>query len=174
MGHALHDLARHNAWATQQLLEYCRGLDEATMMKWTPGTYGSIISTLRHMIDSEMSYLFRLTGAWAERPWQADEEVGLDVLADRAEVLAATFERFLASDVDTEKLGEARSDKGEIFAVPAGIFITQIIHHANEHRAQIGSILGTLGFEPPDIDAWQYGLATGRSTVKYAPPNTIN
>lgn len=166
MGHGLHDLARHNVWATVQVLEFCQGLDEPTLHTTAPGTFGTIIETLRHMIDAEASYLFRLTGAWSAYPWRRDEAVGLDVLAERAAVLAITWEQFLAGDVDSERLGEARSDKNEVFAVRAGVFITQALHHANEHRAHICTILGALGYEPPDVSAWGYALASGRSTLK--------
>src|SRR5687768_545812 len=62
MGHGLHDLAGHNAWATAQVLAFCRGLDGPTLDATVPGTYGTIIETLRHLIDAEASYLFRLTG----------------------------------------------------------------------------------------------------------------
>lgn len=169
MGHELHDLARHNAWATAQLLEFCQGLDEPMLNSTVPGTYGTIIETLRHMIDSEASYLFRVTGAWSTYPWQKNEAVGLGVLAERAALLAFTWEQFLADDVDSERLGESRSDKGEVFATPAGVFITQALHHANEHRAQVCTILGAKGYEPPDVSAWGYALATGRSKLKTMP-----
>ena len=98
MGHGLHDLARHNAWATGQVLAFCRGLDGSTLGATVPGTYGTIIETLRHMINAEASYLFRLTGAWPAHPWRGDAAVGLDVLAERAAVLATTLERFLVGD----------------------------------------------------------------------------
>jgi len=166
MGHGLHDLARHNAWATAQVLEFLQGLDESTLNSTVPGTYGTVIETLRHIINSEAGYLFRLTGAWSEYPWQRDEAVGLDVLAERAAVLATTWEQYLAGDVDIERLGEARGDEGEIFAVPAGVFITQALHHANEHRAHICTILGAQDIEPPDVSAWDYAFTTGRSTMK--------
>jgi uncharacterized damage-inducible protein DinB len=169
MGHKLHDLARHNAWATAQVLEFCRGLDESTLDATVPGTYGTIIETLRHMIDAEASYLFRLSGAWSEYPWQRDEAVGLDVLAERAALLATTWEQYLAGDVDFERLGEGRGDDGAVFAIRAGIFLTQALHHANEHRAHVCTILGALGHEPPDVSAWGYALATGRSWLKPAP-----
>lgn len=169
MGHGLHDLARHNAWATARILAFCQGLDEPTWNATVPGTFGTINETLRHLIDSEASYLFRLTGAWSAYPWGKGEAVELNVLAERAALLAATWERFLAGDVDSERLGEARGDKDEVFAVPAGVFITQALHHANEHRAQICTILGALGHEPPDVSAWGYALATGRSTLKTRP-----
>jgi hypothetical protein len=59
-------------------------------------------------------------------------------------------------------LGEAYDDEGEVFAVRAGIFLTQALHHANEHRAHVCTILGALGHEPPEFSAWEYALATGR------------
>jgi uncharacterized damage-inducible protein DinB len=169
MSKGFHDLARHNAWATAQLLTFCRGLDQPTLDATVPGTYGSIIETLRHLINSEMSYVFRLTGAWSERPWQYDEPVGLDVLAERAALLGTTLDRFLAGDWDDERLGEARGDEGVVFAVRAGVFLTQALHHANEHRAHVCTILGALGHEPPDVSAWGYALATGRMTPKTPP-----
>src|SRR5918997_4960861 len=172
MGHGLHDLARHNAWATAQTLAFCQGLDEPTLHATVPGTYGTIIATLRHIIDAEASYLYRLTGAWPAHPWRGDDAVGLAVLAERAAVLATTWEHFLAGDVDSERLGEARGDRNEVFAVPAGVFITQALHHANEHRAHICTILGALGHEPPDVSAWGYADATGRSWLKATPVET--
>lgn len=168
MGNGWHDLAGHHAWANAQLLAYCRGLDEATLAATVPGTYGSIIETLRHLIDSEASYLYRLIGAWSAHPWREDEAVGLDVLADRGAVLADTLERFLAGDWDDERQGEARGPDGVVFAVPAGVFLAQALHHANEHRAHVCTILGALGHEPPDVSAWGYALATGRMTPKPA------
>ncbi len=167
MGHALRDLAQHNAWATDQVLAYCRGLDEPTVNATVPGTYGTISATLRHLLRAEASYLSRLTGAWPEHPWPSDDPVGLDVLAERASTLAGVWERFLAAgEVDTERLGEARGDAGEVFAVRAGVFLTQALHHANEHRTQVCTILGALGHEPPDVSAWGYARATGRATLK--------
>ena len=163
MGLGFKDLAGHHAWATQQLLDFCQGLDATELDATVPGTYGTIIETLRHIVDSEMSYVFRLTGAWTERPWQAGEPAGLTVLAERAAELARVLEAFLASDWDDERLGEARGPHGE-YSVPAGVFLTQAIHHANEHRAHVCTIIGALGREAPDVSAWGYALATGRMT----------
>lgn len=164
MGHALHDLGRHNIWVTKQVLDFLRGVDEETLNATVPGTYGSVIVTLQHTISSEASYLRRLTGAWAEHPWPGSEPVGLDVLAERAAILTEVWEKFLLNDdVDTERLGEARGDDGKVFAIRASIFYTQALHHANEHRAHICTILGSRGYEVPDVSAWGYALASGRS-----------
>ncbi len=64
MRHGSHDLARPNAWATQQVLTYCEGLDEATLNAAVPGTYGTIHETLRHIINAaEVAGVQRLTRA---------------------------------------------------------------------------------------------------------------
>jgi uncharacterized damage-inducible protein DinB len=169
MGHALGDLVRHNSWATRELLTFCDGLDAEVLHATTPGTFGTIIETFRHYIDSEMSYTYRLTGAWKERPWVADQPVGLDELQDRTDVLARAWDEYLAGEVDVDRLGEATGDNGDVFAVRAGVFIVQIFHHANEHRAQICSVLGANGIEPPELSAWVYGLETGRSWLTAGP-----
>jgi uncharacterized damage-inducible protein DinB len=56
MAHALHDSVRHNAWATAQILEFCRGLDEQTLNASVPGTYGTIIATPRHISHNGAPY----------------------------------------------------------------------------------------------------------------------
>jgi uncharacterized damage-inducible protein DinB len=165
MEHGLRDPARHNAWATAQVVAFCRGLDEPTLHTTVPGTFGTIIETLRHTIDSEMSYLFRLTGAAPAYPWPRGEAVGLDVLAERAAVLATTWEHFLAGEVDSERPIEARGSDPERYTVPAGVFLAQALQHGSEHRAQICTILGALGYEPPDVSAWGYAFASGRATL---------
>lgn len=167
MKHPLDDLVRYNTWASTQLIDYCAGLDQSTLTTRLPGTYGPIIDTFRHIIDSEMSYLFRLTGAWPERPWQADEPVGLNVLRDRAMLLGDTFATYLSGNTDPDVMGESRSSRGEVFATAHGIFVSQIIYHGCEHRAQICTILGSFGFEVPDIQPWMYAFAFERSILKY-------
>jgi uncharacterized damage-inducible protein DinB len=174
MGHGLHDPIEHNTWANAQVITFCQGLDEPTLHATVPGAFGTIIETLRHTLDSEMSYLFRLIGAESAYPWQRGEAVGLDLLAGRAALLAATWERFLAGDaggasaagaIDSERPLEARGSAPERYTVPAGVFIAQALHHGSEHRAQICTILGALGHAPPDVSAWGYAFASGRAMV---------
>lgn len=165
MKHALHDLARHNAWATAELVTFCQGLDEPTLQATVPGTYGTIFETLRHLIASEASYLVRLHGEFPGYPWPAHDAVGLAVLAERVEVLARTWEQVLAGDVDTERRLELRGRNPARYTTSAGVVLTQVFHHANEHRAHICTILGALGYDGPDVSAWGYGFASGRSRM---------
>ena len=47
---------------------------------------------------------------------------------------------------------------------PKGIRLAQVIHHGTDHRSQICTALTQLGVEPPEIDVWAYGVASGRIT----------
>jgi uncharacterized damage-inducible protein DinB len=150
MAHALYDPVRHNAWATAQILEFCRRLDEQTLNATVPGTYGTIIATLRHIIYCEIDFLERLLGHSPTDPWQLGETAGLDALIELAAQLASDWEIFLASDVDSEH------------PIPAGVVIAVVLYHGSEHRGQICTILGALGHEPPDLTPWAYAFASGR------------
>jgi uncharacterized damage-inducible protein DinB len=144
-------------------LDFCATLDEATLLSVIPGTFGSIIDTLRHLVDSDVSYIYRLTGAWPEHPWKNDFEVDIATLKERSLLADTTLIEFLDGDWDVDKIGVGYGDGGAVFEIPAGVFLTQIFHHANEHRAQICSALGALGIEPPDVSAWDYSMETERA-----------
>ncbi len=158
-----YDLARHHLWATETLLDFCATLEDATLLAVVSGTYGSIIDTLRHLVDSDASYIYRLTGAWPDHPWRDDIEVDIPTLKQRTRLVDAALIDFLDQDWDVDAIGLAYGDGGARFEIPAGVFLTQIFHHANEHRAHVCSALGALGIEPPEVSAWAYSLESGRS-----------
>lgn len=52
MGHGWRDVAGHHAWANVQLLAFCQGLDGPTLDTTVPGTYGTILETLQHLVEA--------------------------------------------------------------------------------------------------------------------------
>lgn len=157
MTHALYDPVRHNVWATIQILDFCHKLDEKTLNATVPGTYGTIIETLRHIIYCEIDFLDRLLGRESINPIR--ETTGLDMLMEQAALLATNWEVFLAGDVDGEHL--LPPDAGT-HPIPAGVVIAVVLYHGSEHRGQVCTILGALGHEPPDLTPWAYAFASGR------------
>jgi uncharacterized damage-inducible protein DinB len=157
------DLARHHVWATETLLDFCATLDDATLLAVVPGTYGSILDTLRHLVDSDVSYIYRLTGAWDTHPWRDDVDVDIPTLRERTGIAGAALIEFLDGPWDVDKIGVGYGDGGAIFEIPAGVFLTQTFHHANEHRAHVCTALGSIGIEPPETSAWAYSMASERS-----------
>ena len=77
MAHALHDPVRHNSWATSTDPGVLPGRGEQTLNATVPGTYGTIIATLRHIIYCEIDFLDRLLGREPSDPWQLERRPGL-------------------------------------------------------------------------------------------------
>lgn len=163
MNDGLIDALGHNAWATRELIRVCQGLTEEQLDATTVGTYGSIIDTLRHIVSAEASYLTRLTGEEPSWDRRAAGRPDLDVLAKRIEELAARWERFFRGPFDAERNLVIRWDDGANYNVPAGVVLAQALHHGNEHRAQICTILTSIGMTPPELGVWEYAEATERA-----------
>lgn len=152
----------HHAWATARLLEACAGLTDAQLASAVPGTYGSILDTLRHLVESDSWYLHRLSD---ERLPAVDcEQMGLDELRATAERNAAEWPGVL-EPLDPDAVIAVRDDDGSEFHAAVGIRVAQVLHHGTDHRSQVCTALTALGNEPPDIDVWSYGEAVGRVTV---------
>ena len=62
----LTDAFRHHVWATIRVLDACAGLDAAQLTTTVPGTYGSILDTLRHIVGGDVFYLDVLRGGEPE------------------------------------------------------------------------------------------------------------
>jgi len=163
MGAGLRDPLAHNSWATRELLAFCSDLKPEQLGATSEGTYGTILATLQHIIGAESRYRFRLSGAevdWAATPEDTDDLDGLSRMADD---MASYWEALAAGGFDPDRIisGAERSDPKKRFEVKAGVLVAQVLNHGNEHRAQIYTILTTLGLEPPELDGWNYGMATG-------------
>ena len=161
----LFDPLRHNAWATRQLLAFCRGLDPSQLDATATGTYGSILATLQHLIGAEHRYRKRLAGepgAWAREPEETDDLVELTSMA---EDMAAYWDSVLEGDFDPDRvIAWTSADSGARTEVAAGMLIAQLLNHGNEHRSQVCTVLTEIGIEPPELDGWSYGIVSGRFT----------
>ena len=168
MSSGLVDPLRHNGWATGQVLELCRGLTPEQLQATAPGTYGSILATLQHLIGADGRYRARLSEKPPPSALRPEEIDDLDELARVADDHARFWDELATGPFDPERSirfayeDPDPEDVGWEFEVKAGILVAQALNHANEHRAQIFTILTTLGVEPPELSGWVYGEATGR------------
>jgi uncharacterized damage-inducible protein DinB len=165
----MHDAFAHHAWATLQVLDVCDSLDAEQLETAVPGTYGSILETLRHTVGADASYLFVVSGG---RPPAIDEDqMSVAELRSVMEGHGAAW----ASILDDERLDPGsvlvrRRDDGSETQAPATIRLAQALHHGTDHRSQICTALTTIGVEPPAIDVWDFGLLDGR--VVEVPPTS--
>jgi len=160
----LHDSMAHHIWATQRLIDACEALTPEQLRAPVPGTYGPIIATFGHMVSSDGWYLTFF------RDWtnliEEDSDVSLAELRSAITANGAAWMELLAGDLDGETDMVERGD-GWNFHAPTGFRLAQVIHHGTDHRSQICTALTSLGIEPPEIDLWAYGGATGRTKPEY-------
>jgi uncharacterized damage-inducible protein DinB len=85
------------------------------------------------------------------------------VLAERLDELADRWERFLSQPFDAERTFVFQSPDSFDRDVPAGVVLAQALHHGNEHRAQIATILTSIGVTSPSWGVWEWAWATDRA-----------
>ena len=162
----LEDAFGHHVWATLRLMDACLALDPVQLERAVPGTYGSILDTMRHTVGADAGYLFALTGGEVA-PLDV-EEMDLAQLRARMERHRDAWSGLLARDLDPDAVVVRRRDDGSETHAPAGIRLAQALHHGTDHRSQICTALTTLGVEPPAIDVWDFGHEDAR-VVEFPP-----
>lgn len=167
-GSLLADAFGHHVWATLRLLDACLALSSEQMETTVPGTYGSILATMRHIVGADASYLFVLTGG---RVAEIDED-RMDLRELRAVMVAngPAWAALLERDLDPESVVVRHRDDGIDSSAPMGVRLAQALHHGTDHRSQICTALTAIGIEPPEIDAWAFAWQDGRLTEVPRPP----
>ena len=152
----LEKLFEHNNWANLQIIEACNTLsDEQLDAEPQSATMGSIRRTLTHLVSAQQGYLSMLT-----RPADAPR-AARPTFVELKESAGISGEGLLAlARGEPGKLLEGPLRTRDGYFVEQWVVMVQVINHATEHREQIKSMLSSLGVTPPDIDGWNFGLAT--------------
>jgi uncharacterized damage-inducible protein DinB len=158
----LADAFGHHAWATLRLFDACLELSPEQLQTAVPGTYGSILDTMRHLVGSDTWYLHRCSGE--RTPLIEEDEMELPELRAAMEHNAASWAELISGDLDPDAMIVTRRDDGSETHAPLGIRLAQVLHHGTDHRSQVCTALTSLGIEPPFIDLWDFGGETGRVT----------
>jgi uncharacterized damage-inducible protein DinB len=162
----LEDAFGHHVWATLRLIDACLLLSPEQLETAVPGTYGSILDTMRHLVGADSSYLFVTSG---QRTARIDEDrMDLAELRSIMQGHGPEWSRLVAQDLDPDAVLVRHRDDGSETHAPMSIRLAQVLHHGTDHRSQICTALTTLGMEPPAIDVWDYGAQDGR--VVEIPP----
>jgi uncharacterized damage-inducible protein DinB len=164
----LADAFGHHVWATLRVIDACLGLTEGQLATTVPGTYGTIIDTLRHTVGADCSYLWLLSGG--EVAEIEEGEMGLADLRVAMEANGPVWQAVVTGDLDPDAVVVRHRDDGSTSSAPLGIRLAQVVHHGTDHRSQVCTALTSLGIEPPEIDAWDFAWEGGR--LGETPPTT--
>jgi uncharacterized damage-inducible protein DinB len=160
----LDDAMAHHIWATEQLIDACKDLTPEQLTTPAPGTYGAIIDTFRHLVSTDCWYLT----FFGDEPQRIEDGSAADLDELRSAITSngKDWMELLAGDLD----GDAEMvehGEGWNFYSPTGLRLAQVVQHGTDHRSQVCTALTSFGMEPPGIDLWAYGEATGRTRPEY-------
>ena len=164
MGPVLIEAFRYNKWANLHLLDVCAKLSDEQLQLTSPGTFGTIAATLLHMLVAEQRYIWRFDGKEPQLR-EKDGYPGIAALRGHAE---RSGDRFVAEAgrLKADNAGETKLREGETKA-PLSMIFVQALHHGNDHRTHVCTILGQHEIPYGDMDVWAYGEAIG---AYQAPP----
>ena len=160
-GSLLDDAFAHHVWATTRLIDACLQLSPEQLETGVPGTYGSIIETMRHLVGGDSDYLSIMTG---DRAHLVDaDQMDLPALRGAMEKDGVLWSELLAKDLDPDAMvHEVDEDDGYERDATVGVRLAQALHHGTDHRSQICTALTALRVDPPGIDVWNFGGQAGR------------
>ena len=103
-----------------------------------PGTYGSILDTLRHLVDGDVFYLDVLRGG---EPESFDKEASIPTLRAVMEAHDPVWQALVARDLDAATDVVEYEDGGYETHAPLGIRLAQALYHGTDHRSQVCTAL---------------------------------
>lgn len=149
---------RYHRWANLHLLDVCAGLSDEHLELAAPGTYGTVAATLVHLLGAEQRYIQRMGGS-EPRVTSRSPFPGVTALRREAERSADELIDVVLRAGSEDEL-EAEFQDGR-YRLKKRIILIQALHHGNDHRTHICTILGAHGLEYGEMDVWAYGDATG-------------
>lgn len=151
-GEVLLQAVRYNRWANLHLLEVCGSLSDRQLQLTSAGTYGSIQATWLHLLAAEQRYLRRLVGFQPQLS-EEDDFPGIPALMEHAR---RSGDALLGAVGQVDPDGTSTARDG--MAPRHWLVMTQALHHGNDHRTHICTILGQNDIAYGDMDVWTFGL----------------
>ena len=164
---ALDRLLMHMAWANQKTISHLQTLPEESLKAFATNPDWHAAEIIYHIIDSADHYAYRISGIPAlTQPGEPciDEVKTIADLA-RLKEQATIVDKALLDCVKLEDIQlEFVNAEEKLVKRWRSTILSQAIHHATEHRAQLASALEAKGFTPvnlDDLDLWSFEIETG-------------
>ncbi len=164
----------HMAWANQEILGKLADMPDEALDSYLVNPEWTVREIARHIASSATWYGWRLLD---KSNFTDSENAAWQKKLELTEVQPATAQDVFISmgylkDADAELLAASRSPEGdvkrewngEIIVRKRSTIISQAIHHATEHRAQLVAALefrGFTGINLDDYDLWNYADTIG-------------
>jgi uncharacterized damage-inducible protein DinB len=167
MAISMNRMLGHLAWANSKTITHLQTLPEEALSAFATNPEWHVAEIIHHIVDSGDHYAFRISGIPALT--QPDDPCieDIKVIADLARLKeqAAIVDKALLECVNLDDIQiELMNYEDKLVKRWRSTILSQSIHHATEHRAQLASALEAKGFKPVDLDAidlWAFERETG-------------
>jgi uncharacterized damage-inducible protein DinB len=160
-------LLAHMAWANAKTITHLQSLPEEALSAYATNPEWHVAEIIHHIVDSGDHYAFRISGIPAlTKPGDPciDDVLAIADFA-RLKEQAAIVDKALLDCADLDDIQiEFTNYEDNLVKRWRSTILSQSIHHATEHRAQLASALEAKGFKPLDLDEldlWSYEIETG-------------
>jgi len=151
-------LLQHMAWANQKVYQSVQSLPDESLESFIVNPEWTAKQILKHITSAAGWYLYCLDGT---SPRQVKRPTNMTDVAELAKMLATLDSEIIKSgNLEDEMLTIIYKDETEKNL--RSTIISQTIHHATEHRAQLVGALEFKDYKPinlDDIDLWAFESA---------------
>lgn len=151
-------MARYNAWQNNGLRKMIEGIDAADLRKDRGLFFGSIFSTLNHLLWGDTLWISRFDGG---PPPTVDAKDHLEMTPTPAVWSADRFRMDARITLWAEKVnaidlvGDLTWYSGMAareMSKPKALCVMQLFNHQTHHRGQVHAALTAMGLKPQDTD----------------------
>jgi uncharacterized damage-inducible protein DinB len=169
----LNGISEHSRFANARLLDQAQQLSDEELDAERAGMFGTIRTTLLHMMQAQHSWLRRAQSLDPVEPWTAETFPTIVDLRARWDALDAEQLAYLATVTD-EQLMEVihfRSWAGWEMDAPRWQTLVHQAFHQHQHRGELAMVLTNIGHSPGEIDAFDW-FETEGTAVDVTPGRT--
>lgn len=148
----------HGRFANARLLDQAEQLSDMELDLERPGMFGTIRSTLLHMMQAQRSWLRRFQELPPIAPWEPTAFPTIAAMRTAWDDLDAQTLDYIATVTDEQLLEviHITSWAGWEMDNPRWQAIVHQAFHQHQHRGELAMVLTNLGHSPGEIDIFDY------------------
>ncbi|HLH68808.1 MAG TPA: DinB family protein [Candidatus Dormibacteraeota bacterium] len=154
LGRWLEGLYACNAWVMENMLEASRRLAPEDLTRDRRGAYGSILTTLAHVVGAHQVWSARLDGSSPTALPGTDAMPTLDDVGVAFRKVSKEYRSRIArlTPAEAKRIVSYRTTAGTFEEHPVDAILLHVSLHTSNHLAQVATLLTQAGVEPPRVD----------------------
>ncbi len=150
----IRDLYDYNYWANRRILDTAEHVTPEQFTAPSPQSWGSLQSTLVHIVDTEMGWRSLLRGQPAARDLKPEDFPTVEVLRQYWQADEQAMRAYLdgLSNADLQGIISYHTDTGVLRERIVWHCLFHVVNHGMQHRSEAAALLTNYGHSPGDID----------------------